>query len=206
MLAWVGTPRSSRLVGALLAVAGVALLVIGLITLRGRSPEDGNRPPGAAPGSSTSAAPSAPSTRPPGASSTAPATTGPATTAPTTTATPTTTAPAPSGRPSGPAGSTAPRVPVTVLNNSKVTGLGERVADQARGKGWPVSLVGNFAGRIPVTTIYFTPGDAAGQRAAQQFAAEFPAVRRVFPRYEGLPPTPAGIVLVVTRDWLAGDP
>jgi hypothetical protein len=97
----------------------------------------------------------------------------------------------------------APRAPLTVLNNSKVHGLGERVADQARSKGWRVALVGNFAGRIPVTTIYFNPGDAAGERAAREFAAEFPAVQRVFPRYAGLPPTPDGIVLVATRDWLS---
>jgi hypothetical protein len=90
-----------------------------------------------------------------------------------------------------------------VLNNSRISRLGERVASQAERRGWTVAQVGNFAGRIPVTTIYFNPGDAAGKRAAQEFAAEFPAVQRVFPRYVGLPPTPAGIVLVVTRDWVS---
>jgi LytR cell envelope-related transcriptional attenuator len=198
---WVSAPPGSRLLGAILAVAGVALLVIGLITLRGRSPEDGNRPPGAAGGSSTSApstASSPPTTSP--TATAAPTTNSPTTPAPTTPSAPRS---SPSDRTTVPA---PPQVPITVLNNSKVHGLGERVADQVRGKGWQVPLVGNFAGRIPVTTVYFTPGDAAGERAAQQFAAEFPAVQRVFPRYVGLPPTPAGIVLVVTRDWLVPDP
>jgi hypothetical protein len=187
-----GPPLRSRSLGAILSVAGVALLVIGLITLRGRPPE--GRPPGAAPGSSTTASPSR--SGPPGTPTTQ--SSGPAGTQP-----PPTSPPAAATTPAGP---TAPRAPLTVLNNSRVSGLGEQVADQARRKEWRVAQVGNFAGRIPVSTIYFTPGDAAGERAAQQFAAEFPAVRRVFPRYVGLPATPAGIVLVVTRDWLSPDP
>ena len=52
-----------------------------------------------------------------------------------------------------------------------------------------------------MTTVYFTAGNAAEERAARQLAAEFPKVGQVLPRYAGLPPTPAGIVLVVTRDW-----
>jgi LytR cell envelope-related transcriptional attenuator len=200
MRSWVDAPLGSRLIGAVLAVVGVALLVIGLITVRGRSPEDGSRP-GAAPATSASAsATSSPIT--PGTSSTP-------STSSTSSPAPTSGSPSPTATPSRPPARTtaaprpaAPRAPLTVLNNSKVNGLGERVADQARGKDWPIALVGNFAGRIPVTTIYFTPGDAAGERAARQFAAEFPAVQRVFPRYVGLPPTPDGIVLVVTRDWL----
>jgi hypothetical protein len=194
---WVGGPAGSRLVGALLAVAGVALLVIGLITLRGHSPDD-KHPPGAAPGPSSSAPHSTTASATPTASSPATPST-PATSGGPTTAGPTTASPPPHTTPAPPP---AARAPLTVLNNSKVHGLAERVADEARGKGWPVSLVGNFAGRLPVTTIYFTPGDSGGEKAARQFASEFPAVDRVLPRYDGLPPTPAGIVLVVTRDWL----
>jgi hypothetical protein len=52
-----------------------------------------------------------------------------------------------------------------------------------------------------VTTVYYTPGDSAGQAAANELAKEFPQIERVLPRYAGLPPTPAGIVLVVTKDW-----
>jgi hypothetical protein len=200
---WVGGPASSRLVGALLAVAGVALLVIGLITLRGHSP-DQNRPPGAAPGPSSSASRSTTASPTPSSAPATPSgtTTANPTTANPTTADPTTANPTSAGPTTAPAPPPAARAPLTVLNNSKVHGLAERVADEARGRGWPVSLVGNFAGRLPVTTIYFTPGDSAGEKAARQFASEFPAVDRVLPRYDGLPPTPAGIVLVVTRDWM----
>lgn len=191
----VGSP-GSRLVGAVLAVIGVALLIVGLFTLRGHSPDDDK--PGAAPGQTSPPAPSgsgtpAPSTIP---STAVPPSSGSTTTGPAT--------PPASGTPPKTTSRTTPaaaRAPLTVLNNSKVHGLAERVADEARGKGWPVALVGNFAGRLPLTTVYFTPGDSAGERAAHEFAAEFPAVDRVLPRYDGLPPTPAGIVLVVTRDW-----
>ncbi|HVQ95199.1 MAG TPA: LytR C-terminal domain-containing protein [Mycobacteriales bacterium] len=187
---WVGAPSGSRLVGALLAVAGVALLVIGLLTLRGQSP-DQDKPPAAQPGRSSGA----PGTTRPTPTPTTPAGTTPAPTS----AAPTTSRPP--ARTTTPAPPPAVRAPLTVLNNSKVHGLAERVADEARGHGWNVALIGNFAGRLPLTTVYFTPGDATGEKAARQFAAEFPAVDRVLPRYDGLPPTPAGIVLVVTRDW-----
>ena len=34
-----------------------------------------------------------------------------------------------------------------------------------------------------------------------EYKMQVPQIQQVLPRYEGLPPTPAGIVLVVTRDW-----
>ena len=196
-----GAPLGARMLGALLAVAGVALLVVGLVTLRGRPGDDGR--PGAA---ATSQPPSpTPSPSAPSATATATATANPSPSpggpaaSPTTSPPPApTTAPQPTAAPP-PA---QPRAPVTVLNNSTVAGLGQQVADDVRRKGWRVASIGNFAGRIPVSTIYFTPGNTAQERAARQFAADFPEVQRVFPRYAGLPPTPTGIVLVVTRDWL----
>jgi hypothetical protein len=79
--------------------------------------------------------------------------------------------------------------------------LADRAAGQAQTQGWQIAQVGNFAGRLPVTTVYFTPGDGSGQAAATELAREFPQIDQVLPRYAGLPPTPAGIVLVVTKDW-----
>ena len=103
---------------------------------------------------------------------------------------------------SGPAGPPAvARAPLTVLNNSTIAGLADRAAAAAERRGWRVAQVGNFAGRLPVSTAYYTPGNAAEERAARQLAAEFPQIGQVLPRYAGLPPTPAGVVLVVTRDW-----
>lgn len=185
-------PLGARLLGGLLAVAGIALLVIGVLALDGG---DGV-PPGAAPTAS-----GAPTAAPGSTASTASGTTAPPVPiTPTPTGPPTTPSSTP---PTTPAATPPPvaRAPLTVLNNSTVAGLGDRAAAAAQRRGWQVAQVGNFAGRLPASTVYYTPGSAVEERAARQLATEFPQVGRVLPRYAGLPPTPAGIVLVVTRDW-----
>ena len=92
----------------------------------------------------------------------------------------------------------SPVVPVTVLNNSRRTGLAARAAERFRDGGWPVALTGNFRGRIPVTTVYYDPGAEASARA---FAAAFEGVVRVRPRFATLPAR--GVVVVVTREFAA---
>ncbi|MFL6129729.1 MAG: LytR C-terminal domain-containing protein [Mycobacteriales bacterium] len=178
-------PLGARLLGGLLVLAGIALLVVGVLALR----RGDQSVPGAAP-APTSTASQAPTTSQP---SPAP-TTAAATTAPSPAAT--TVAPPPASGPPP-----AARVPLTVLNNSTISGLADRAAAAAQRRGWRIAQVGNFAGRLPVTTAYYTPGNGAEERAARLLAAEFPQVGQVLPRYAGLPPTPAGVVLVVTRDW-----
>jgi hypothetical protein len=181
-------PRTARLVGAACALAGAALLVVGLTTLGGKPTEPAGRPPGSV--ATTTTAPTTPSGGPtPSRTRTAPTRQPPATRPP---ATPSRTTPGPAP---------APLAPLTVLNNSLEPGLGERAAARFRAAGWPVVLIGNFAGRIPTTTVYYTPGDGAQQRAANTLATRFPGIHRVLPRYEGLPPTPPGLVVVITRDW-----
>jgi hypothetical protein len=206
---WTSPPLGGRLIGAGFAVIGVILLVVGLLTVRGHSPNK----PGASPPGSSGPASSAPASSGPtsGPSSSGPTSPPPTTVTLTTTAAPppssapATSAPAstPSSRTPPPAPPAPPRAPLTVLNNSTIHNLGEQVAASIRTKGWQIAQTGNFAGRIPVTTVYYDPGNAAEQRAAQQLAKEFPQVERVFPRYEGLPPTPPGIVLVITKDWVS---
>ena len=180
-------PARSRLVGGVLALVGIALLVIGVLALRGGD----DSPPVAAP--TTTATPEDTATTPSGTPSTAATTV-----ASTTTVVP---PPPPSPRPSPSGSPEVARAPLTVLNNSTIAGLADQAAAAAERRGWDVAQVGNFAGRLPMTTAYYTPGNAAEERAARQLAAEFPQVGQVLPRYAGLPPTPAGVVLVVTRDW-----
>jgi hypothetical protein len=189
---WLAAPLGARLLGVAFALAGVALLVLGVFAFGG----SGSSGSGAAPAPSATVSPST------GAPSTAAPTTAPTTVPPTTapsrapTSRPAPTTPAP------PTGAPAPvRVPLTVLNNSTVRGLGERAAAEARARGWTVASIGNFAGVIPVTTVYYTPGDPVQQTAAERLKMDLPQIERVMPRYEGLPPTPTGVVLVVTRDW-----
>jgi hypothetical protein len=90
------------------------------------------------------------------------------------------------------------KVPVTVLNNSRRTGLAHRAAAQVANGGWSIKQIGNFTGRIRVSTVYYAPGQA---RVARKFAHQFSAVQRVLPRFRGLPGS--GLTLVVTREWPA---
>jgi hypothetical protein len=187
-------PGGARLVGVLVALVGVALLIVGVVALGGGSPGTSGAAP--APASSSAPSTSAPSTSAP--TPTAASATEPST-EPSASPTPRPTTPTPT--PAPPARTSAARAPVTVLNNSVIKGLADRAAAQVQAQGWQVAQVGNFAGRLEVTTVYYTPGNAAQEAAARELAREFSQVNQVLPRYAGLPPTPAGIVLVITKDW-----
>jgi len=104
--------------------------------------------------------------------------------------------PPPPPLPSPAAQAPSPVVPVTVLNNSRRTGLADRAAQRFEAGGWPVTATGNLRGRIPVTTVYY---DAGLEASAQAFAAAFDGVARVLPRFAALPAR--GLVVVVTREF-----
>jgi hypothetical protein len=184
-------PGTTRLAGIIVVLVGVALLIFGVVALGGSGSQD----PGAAPapaspsiGSSGSSAPVSPSAVPTEGSGVGSTVAPP----PATTAAPPTPVPP---------RTTAARAPLTVLNNSVIRGLADRAATTVQSRGWQVAQVGNFAGQLPATTVYYSPGNAGEEAAARELAREFPQVSQVLPRYAGLPPTPAGIVLVVTKDW-----
>lgn len=174
--------RAARsLGGPVLAVAVVALVVLLLVYLNGRPAPHGTPTVQPLPSLSQTGGSSASPAR------SASATSHPATSAPTATAT--RAAPPPSPQ-------EVTRLPVTVLNNSRITGLAARAADQLRAAGWPVAMIGDFTGRLPSPTVYYDPGQEAVARA---LAAAFPKVERVLPRFPGLPGS--GLTLVVTRQW-----
>jgi hypothetical protein len=89
-------------------------------------------------------------------------------------------------------------LPVSVLNNSRRSGLAHTAAAQVAAHGWPIAKVGNFTGRVPISTLYYAPGQFA---SAQRLAQALPAIQRVRPRFTGLPTS--GLTLVVTREWPA---
>jgi hypothetical protein len=99
-------------------------------------------------------------------------------------------------------GRRAPGVPLLVLNNSTIDGLGLRAASDFRNGGWTVAGVGNLTGRLRDTTVYYEPGYAEQARA---LAAQFPQIHRVLPRIDGLPGT-AHLTVVVTRYYKPADP
>ncbi len=110
-----------------------------------------------------------------------------------------TVSPAPAVAPPAVAGPVvAPKLALTVLNNSTVSGLAARAAARYRAAGWPIKLTGSFRGRVPVTTVYFAPGQQASALLLQK---SFPAIERVRPRFAGLPGS--GLTVVLTRDYRA---
>jgi hypothetical protein len=198
-------PGSTRLAGVLVALAGVALLIFGVVALRddgsGSSGSSGAAP-APTPPAVTSGAPTSAPTATPSSSSSSSSSSEPT---PSVTGTGVGSAPPPRTTvvppPPVPTRTSAARAPITVLNNSVIMGLADRAATQVQARGWAVAQVGNFAGRLVATTVYYTPGDAGQEAAARELAREFGQIDQVLPRYAGLPPTPAGIVLVVTKDW-----
>jgi hypothetical protein len=113
-----------------------------------------------------------------------PPTTPPPTTAPATTR--------PSSRPKPAPAPSHP--PLTVLNNSRITGLAHRAAARFAEGGWQIALIGNFTGRLWETTVFYAAGQ---QAAAEQLARQFPGLTRVQPRFVGLPGS--GLTVVLTR-------
>ena len=176
-----------RALPSLTAVTAVVAVVVLLLVLNNRPSPSGPAPGAVAEKPASSRISESPS--PPQSIAPSPSTTAPA---PPVSEPPATQSPAAQS----PAATEAPRLPVTVLNNSRIQHLAARVAADLAAHGWPVRRTGNFTGRIAETTIYY----ASGQRAsAVRLAREFHQVRRVEPRFAGLPGQ--GLTLVVTRDW-----
>jgi hypothetical protein len=170
-----------RALPSLAAVTAVVTVVVLLLVLNDRPSPRGPAPGAVAekPASSRISESPSPLTSSPSASPSAPA---PPVTEP------------PATQP--PASTPAAQLPVTVLNNSRIHHLAVRVARDLAARGWPIRKTGNFTGRIIATTVYY----AAGQRAsAVRLAHQFHQIRRVEPRFAGLPGH--GLTLVVTRDW-----
>lgn len=164
-------PRWTTAMVVLGTVALVALLVYGL----------GDRTEPAA----------APTATPGEAGATASPTPTPAATpSPTGTPTPTPT-PTPTATPTP---SPEVRAPVAVLNQTTVAGLAGRAAAVLERDGWEVPLVDDAALGVPSTTLYVPSGL---EDAAETFQADFPAVTRSRPAFEGLAPGQLTLVLAV---------
>jgi hypothetical protein len=121
---------------------------------------------------------------------------------PATSASPTATATAtgPSATASAPVSTVAPKdVPLTVLNNTTVTGLATDAAKEFAGRGWDIGMIGNYTGDIATTTVYYAASDTKQEQAAQTLAAQFPKVAKVAPRLADLPGS--GLTVVIAPDW-----
>jgi LytR cell envelope-related transcriptional attenuator len=100
------------------------------------------------------------------------------------------------GSTSSPAGSG--RLPLVVLNNTSQVSAAT-AADRFRAGGWTVTDTSTFDGSILSTAVYYDPDVAGAQAAAEQLQQEFPAIKRVKPKFDGLPAGP--LVVVLTSDY-----
>jgi hypothetical protein len=203
-----GGPSPLRVGGLALLGAGAVAALIGLATLLpcGGStttpaaptpePVPSAAPSAAATPGATVAAPPAPSA--PVAVPTAVPTVGPTVAI----AAPPPAAPAPAAPQAGTGaggGNAAARGPVRVYNNSTVTGLAARAANDFRADGWQVGQVANYAsGNIPTSTVYYRPGTTE-QSAASTIASEFGL--RAEPRFSGIDDATPGLIVIVTNDY-----
>ncbi|SFS56677.1 LytR C-terminal domain-containing protein [Saccharopolyspora flava] len=88
---------------------------------------------------------------------------------------------------------------VRVYNNSTISGLAHRAAEDLRKAGYQVPEVGNYAaGTIPTTTVYFRPGTDE-ERQAKELAARIGA--RADARFDGIQDATPGLIAIITNDY-----
>jgi len=101
-------------------------------------------------------------------------------------------------------GTTVAKAPLRVYNNSTITGLAARAAQDFRTDGWTVDAVTNYTeqpngqGVIPTSTVYFRPGTAE-QAPADALAKSFGM--RSEPRFAGIQDATPGLIVIVTNDF-----
>ena len=109
------------------------------------------------------------------------------------------------GRPSARRARGAGRaLPVTVLNETTVTGLAAKVAGALKAGGWPTTGVGAYKAKdVAASTVFFTQGDEkqrAGRRRSWSTSSRSCTARRRASSTSPGSPRP-GLVVVLTGDW-----
>lgn len=96
--------------------------------------------------------------------------------------------------------------PLVVVNQSQTADLAHRAAAQFRSAGWQVSSVQEtFNNDVVTSTAYYDPSVAGAQAAAGALRRQFPGIHRVAERFapvpdgDALPPGP--VVVVLTDDY-----
>ncbi|NDI48858.1 LytR C-terminal domain-containing protein [Goekera deserti] len=95
------------------------------------------------------------------------------------------------------------RLPVTVVNNTGITGLAGDIGAVLTEAGWEVPATGTIdSDQIPVSTVYYTEGDPTQLAAATQLVEQFPQLTGPAVRFFEIPEAPdAGVVVVAMGDW-----
>jgi len=98
-----------------------------------------------------------------------------------------------------PSGTGLQAVPLVVLNNSTIHGLALQATQQFEAGGWTVTKFGNYHNLIISTCAYYDPSDPTAKAAAEALQRQFPAIKRVEPKFPELPGGP--VVVVLTGDY-----
>ncbi|MCU1657483.1 MAG: glycoprotein, partial [Pseudonocardiales bacterium] len=94
------------------------------------------------------------------------------------------------------------KLPLVVLNNTTVQGLAQQAKATFEAGGWTVTSLGNYQNDIISTCAYYDPSVTGALDAATALQAQFPAIKRVRPKFAGLPGGP--VVVVLTPDYTSG--
>jgi hypothetical protein len=89
-------------------------------------------------------------------------------------------------------------VPLVVLNDSDISQLAADTAQQFENDGWTVTEHGNIPSGITdviSTCAYYDPAIGQAQQAAEALQREYPDIKRVKPKFDGLPDGPVVVVL-----------
>ena len=94
-------------------------------------------------------------------------------------------------------------LPLKVLNATSTPNLATRAADQFKVSGWTVTQVDeNYSNNIISTAAYYDPSVANARSVAEALQHQFPAIKRVVPRFTPLVAGP--IVVILTTDYSSG--
>jgi LytR cell envelope-related transcriptional attenuator len=100
---------------------------------------------------------------------------------------------------SAPSAAELKSVPLVVLNNSPVVGLATKASQQYKSAGWTVTSVDNLQNDIISSCAYYDPSVPNARAAALALQQQFPAIKRVKPKFPELPSGP--VVVVLTSDY-----
>jgi LytR cell envelope-related transcriptional attenuator len=181
--------RLESILGVLLLLVGVAVAVVAVMALdhpKGKTAANSTQTRTASASASTSASASASKSKTSASASKTSAASTPT--------------PTPTAADSSPSSSTAGtgRLPLVVLNNTSDVTASTAAATFEQG-GWTVSDTSTFSGDIVSTAAYYDPDVAGAQAAAEALQQQFPAIKRIKEKFEGLPQGP--IVVVLTSDY-----
>ncbi|MFC7341202.1 LytR C-terminal domain-containing protein [Saccharopolyspora griseoalba] len=91
------------------------------------------------------------------------------------------------------------KIVVRVFNNSTISGLAHRAAEDFKRSGYEVPEVGNYARTtVPTTTFYYRPGTSE-EKLAEEVAAYFGAEAK--PRFPEIERSGDGIIAIITNDY-----